>query len=128
MSKTSRGTSYEREVQKILEAKGYITERAYKKTIWSKGRPFSISHDFFSCWDIIAKQSERPTLWVQVTVWEGVSHKRKTLAGFPWSARYDRCAIYARMRNKGRPHFRVLYAADNYQWNEEIEYVISKTK
>lgn len=131
MSRTSKGTSYEREVEKILQDKGYITERAYKKTIWAYNKkkrcygPISISHDFFGSWDIIAKlkSKDRPTLWVQVTVWEEVSHKRGELMTFPWSPKHDECVIYARMRNKGRPHFRVLYAADNYQWNEEIEYV-----
>ena len=125
MSNVSKGKQYEKEVQKILESKGYIVERAFNKTVWlARGRVISVAHDFFGQWDIIAKKFDEPTLWVQVTVWEMVSAKKKKLSecGYEWNSDFDCPVIYARIRGRNG-HFRVLYGKDGYEWQGETELV-----
>lgn len=55
MTAKSTGTYYEKKSIEFLKKIGYTHfERALAKTIWIKGRPISLHHDFFGCGDIIA--------------------------------------------------------------------------
>lgn len=135
MSARDRGNAYEKEVKAILEEKGYVVERALPKLVWIPGRkaPISQSHDFFGCWDLIAKKAGERTLWIQVSTWEHFSDKRKQIvkAGFPINHDVDCCAIFSRMRGGkggGKPHYRVAYAEQDFEWNGATALVIRKPK
>ena len=128
MSNVSKGKEWEKEVEVILASKGYITEKAFNKTVWiGAGRVISVAHDFFNVWDLIGKRYGEPTLWVQVTSWEMVAARKKKIleTNYQWNSDYDCPVIYARKR--GRPaHYRVCYGRDNYEWQGETEMVRKK--
>lgn len=125
MSKRSKGNTYEKEVQRILESEGWLVERALPKFVYIPGRkfPISTSHDFFSAWDLVCKKANNPTLWVQVSTWEHASTKREQVKNFPWTPGVDLCAIYARVRGRGA-HFKVLYAHHGYEFRGDLQRVI----
>lgn len=114
MSKRSKGNQWETEVRKILESEGYIVEKAHARLVWIKGRPISMSHDFYGAWDLIAKKGGFKTLWAQVSSIAHVSDKRSQIASFPWTSDFDDCRIYGRIPNSRL--FRVYYAKDDYAW------------
>jgi len=68
-SKKAIGAYYENKAKKMLEAEGYIVERALPKTVWIPGkggrRPISIHHDFFGLFDLIAIK-EKEVRWIQI--------------------------------------------------------------
>lgn len=129
MSNVSKGKSYEKEVEQILLAENYMVERAFNKTVWlSAGRCISVAHDFFGCWDLIAKKVNEPTLWVQVTTWEQSSAKRPRLEAYKWDSDFDCPVIFARMRNQRPPHFRLLYGRDGYKWEGAVKMIVKKEK
>jgi hypothetical protein len=121
VSSRSRGNAYEKEVKDILVGQGFIVEKALPRLVWIPGRrvPISSSHDFFGCWDLVAKKKGHKTLWVQVSTWEHMSHKRTQVKDFPWFEDVDVCAIYARVRGGGKDKacFRIAYAHEDYVWN-----------
>ena len=132
MSSEARGSSYEREAREIMESWGYVVEKAIKKAVWikRKGRPtpISIAHDFFGAFDLIGKKLGMPTLWVQVSTWDEMSHKRKQVAGFPATAGIDDVALFGRVRGGRSPHFRVLWSKDDFLWTGATALVLRRPK
>lgn len=124
MSNLSKGKSYEREVVKILEKQGWMIEKAINKTVWNKGKVFSIAHDFFGMFDIIAKKAGHTTRWIQVSTWEMSSVKRNKLSSLNWTTDYDSVEIWARMRHQRIPHFRVLHSDDGFEWRGGLELIL----
>ena len=124
MSNVSKGKQYEREAEKILQSQGYLTERAFNKTVWIRpGVVRSIAHDFFGHFDIIAKKAGSPAVWVQVSTWEQSSVKRAKLLDLEAFGNGDDVQIWARVRGKGG-HFRILRVRDRYVWIGEMVEVI----
>lgn len=124
MSNLSKGKGYEREAVKILEKQGWLVEKAINKTAWSKGRVFTIAHDFFGMFDLIAVKPREATRWIQVSTWEMSSVKRKQLFNLNWLPDYHSVEIWARRRGHKPPHFRVLYADDGFEWRGGLELII----
>jgi len=124
MSNLSRGKTYEREAVKILESQGWLVEKAINKTVWNKGKVFSIAHDFFGMFDIIAKKPGHTTRWIQVSTWEQSSVKRNQLLNLNWTKDYDSVEIWARVRRGKTPHFRVLLASEGFEWLGVSELII----
>jgi Holliday junction resolvase-like predicted endonuclease len=54
-----KGAYYERKALKLLESEGWLCERARAITVWIKGQPRSIKHDFFGLYDIIAVKARK---------------------------------------------------------------------
>lgn len=126
MSKRSNGAKYEKEAKAILEAQGWLVERAFPKMVTiGPGRIISTSHDFFGAFDLIAKKAFYPTLWVQVSTWEMISVKKKQVSSFPWTPKQDRVEVWGRVRGRGA-HFRVLQAQPNGEWFELASEYIKK--
>jgi len=129
MSAKSKGTQYEKEVEKILQAEGWITERA--RPLYSfigPGKIISQRHDFFTLWDLLAVRSGLPMRCVQVTVWENVSSKikffneqKEKLAAFQTQF-YEPC-LYLRMRGRN-PHFRIIYLRYEWKWKGDTAMVV----
>lgn len=129
MSRTSTGKAYEKEAREILESQGWLVEKAINKTIFlGPGKIISVAHDFFHCFDLIAKKLGEKTRWIQVSVWEKASQKRKDLASFPATLAYDSVEIWGRVRRGGKPHFRVLKADQDFEWKGDVEMVLRKEK
>lgn len=127
MNKAAKGKKFEKEVKTILESKGYMVEQAIPKTIFlGKGKIIAIAHDFFGCWDLIAKKIGEPTLWVQVSTVGNLSHKRKQIAksNYDWNSDFDCPMIMA--REEGKMRYRVCYGRDDYAWVGEIWEVVKK--
>lgn len=124
MSAKSKGSQYEREVMKILEAQGWVMERAHPQYFpIGPGKMISKAHDFFGAWDLIGKQPGHKTLWVQVSTISNISGKRAQVNGFPWTAEHDEPCIFARVDGKNR-HYRVYYAKEGYEWTGHTENVL----
>lgn len=118
---SAKGRAHEKEVAAILEAQGYMVERARALYVWLKGGPMAVRHDFFSCIDVIAVKADE-VRFIQVTEWEEVSKKVKKIkaAGFP-----ARCEIWGRFPGRNA-HYRVLQSVANFGWGGSIEMVIRK--
>ena len=128
MSTKSKGSQYEREVMRILEADGWQTERAHPKYIpVGPGKIISKAHDFFGAWDVIGKKAGYKTMWVQVSTLSHVSAKRSQVIGFPWTPEHDEPCIFARIDGRNR-HYRVYYAKDGYKWTGRTEKILEAAK
>lgn len=127
MNTAAKGKKFEKEVMDILESEGWLVEQAVNKTVWlGAGRVISVAHDFFGAFDVIGKRLGDPTLWVQVTVWDGVSERRrKLLGGYQWNSDHDAPVIFARVPGRP-PHYRLLWGKDGYQWQGETRMVKKK--
>jgi len=130
MTNTKRkGAQLEQRVIAILEAQGYLCERARANYAYSSrlGRTVSTAHDFFTAFDIIAKAPGRRTLWVQVTT-KNVSVVSKVRRFGEVSGRFDKAfddVQVWRWHTPDRPgqrgHFQVLL------WDDEFSTKVAKT-
>jgi hypothetical protein len=97
----AKGRRLQAIVKAALEAEGAMTETAKKVLVWRRrgaqeghsgpgdgARPFSVSHDFWNCFDLICAFPDGRRCCVQVTTLANVaSHRLKILrSGFPATA------------------------------------------
>lgn len=128
-NRAAQGKGYEKEVKDILTSEGWEVEQAINKTIFiGPGRIISVAHDFFNLWDIMAVNNSPTLHFIQVTVWEEVSHKIKKIEDSIIDWTKWNCAIYARMRQGRNPHYRVLEAKDNFTWVGGVKMVTKAKK
>ena len=106
----AKGKRIQRLAREILEGEGWVVETARPLYVWVQGKPMAIQHDFFSCWDAICVNNYR-VLFIQFTVDEMVSVKRKKIKDFP----YPDCEIWGYKGGRNR-HFRVYKKARDYEW------------
>lgn len=123
-NRSAQGKGYEREVIKIMEAEGWTVEQAINKTIFiGPGRIISVAHDFFGLWDLMCIKGNT-LLFIQVTVWEHASDKRRKIEKSPLDWAFMNSAVYARMRGVRPLHYRIMENQTGYQWTGKTAQVI----
>lgn len=100
-SSRQKGSAYELEVQKHLEAQGYTCHRAYASTYQVGNKRFNRSNDIFNVVDIIAKRQGENTRWIQVSTGSRRAEKENKLKsiGNIWNDT-DSVELWLRFRGK----------------------------
>ena len=114
MDKRAKGKRLEKMAEDILARDGYLVEKANPKLMFiGPGKVISRAHDFFGAWDIICVPKKEGLLkFIQVSVWEEMSHKIKQVRDFPQGKyRQEIWLWHSRGRNG---HFRIL-ESPNYK-------------
>lgn len=118
----AKGQRIQRKVLDILEADGWQCETARPTYAFICGRAMAIQHDYFSCIDIIALKRQQ-VRFIQVTVDEEVSRKRKKLKDFA----YYQAEIWGYKGGRNR-HFRLYEKQNDYAWSGRCEIPIKKER
>jgi len=104
---SQKGNTYELEVKKILESKGWSVFRQHRKQMYMKGKMIMVGCDVFGS-DMICKKPNEKNLWVQVTTRAHKSDKIKQLMVHPWNFLHDTVQIW--LRTEGKREFEVFEA------------------
>lgn len=118
-------TSAQREVELIMQARGYVVEKAYKGVMVIKGKWITNKHDIFAC-DVVAKKAGERTLWIQVT--EGghadATHRKRKLEKLGCWSKHDDVQVWRLV--KGRNRHYVVYKLENDWVMDEKDFVFPK--
>lgn len=98
-SSYAKGNIYENEVKKILEAQGWSVFKQHRRPVYIAGKMLMLGADIFGC-DLVAKQTEQKTLWIQVSTTDNLHKKIKQVNEFPWSLEHERLEIWCKIRGK----------------------------
>lgn len=85
---SAKGSGLERSIRDVLEAQGYVVEKAGNRAVWAEGRVTSRPHDFFGCIDIIAVRMDG-LKFVQSTVAGKQSAKFDEILAIDWPSFVD---------------------------------------
>lgn len=101
MKTRQKGSAYELEVQKILEADGWTIHRARASNFKVGNKVLCRSNDIFNIVDIIAKKEGESTCWIQVSTGTRRAEKEKKLLSIPniWNE-YDNVSLWLRFPRK----------------------------
>lgn len=85
MNKSKKGTRIEKLLDDKLKALGFVTHRARKNVIMTKGRVFAQRNDIWGCFDVMAKHplDRDLTFYFQCSTDWKRGEARKELESFP---------------------------------------------
>lgn len=117
MSNKSRGAAFEKRVQSYLESVGYKTDRARPvMKFCGPGKIFSGPNDFLGCADLIGVHPNKPTLFIQCTLGDAAS-RRKKLEAVPWNLAHQAVMLWERYAPGVIRSFSLAPSGD---WSEHI--------
>lgn len=77
MSNNRKGSKIEAAAKRLLEQRGYLVHRTVRTPTFVAGRFLSHNNDVFGAFDLVAVHPDEPVLFVQVTVADQMSARRK---------------------------------------------------
>jgi hypothetical protein len=101
-SARARGARYQLKIKTFLEERGYQVQNIPPKSFFIPqiGRFRAQRNDIFGA-DLIAKRSDRETLWIQATKHKSLRKKIEVLSQFPWTDKERVLIIIHRERKSG---------------------------
>lgn len=129
MKSVVKGNTFEKEVKEYLEKNGWEVFRQHRKPMFIAGRMITAGADIFGC-DLVAKKLSFKPLWVQVSTFENIGHKKEQVMKFSWTLEHERLQIWGRL--SGVKEYRVFELTGlgglHGQWHEEERVHIGKLR